>query len=86
MFQFIGTQLSTFINRIYLQADLTVYRQEDEPIRPVSHLPDQDKRSIREWWEENVDVNAPGTIGLIILIWKTCCLRVSDSCEFMFFV
>ncbi|MEO6282532.1 MAG: transglycosylase domain-containing protein [Dyadobacter sp.] len=68
LFQFIGTQLATLINRTAYK--LTSLFTGKKRADGLFHSYRQNKRSIRGWWEDKIDVNAP-YYRPVIIIWKT---------------
>lgn len=68
LFQYIGTQLSTFINRIAytLTSLVTGKKRADAYFSSYRNK----KRSIREWWHDKIDVHSP-FYRPIVIIWKT---------------
>ncbi|MCF0053817.1 transglycosylase domain-containing protein [Dyadobacter chenwenxiniae] len=68
LFQSIGTQLSTFINRVaYKLTSLVTGKNRADA---YFHSYRSKKRSIRDWWHDKVDVNAP-YYRPVVIIWKT---------------
>ncbi|MCF2488207.1 penicillin-binding protein 1A [Dyadobacter sp. CY347] len=68
MFHFIGTQLSTFINRVAykLTSLVTGKNRADAYFQSYRNR----KRSMRDWWHNTIDVNAP-YYRPVMIIWKT---------------
>ncbi|NIJ51724.1 penicillin-binding protein 1A [Dyadobacter arcticus] len=83
IFQFIGKLLSTFINRtLYKLTSLFTGRKRADD---MFHSYRKNKRSIRGWWEENVDVNSK-FYRPIIIIWKTAAYGVLAAGIYIFCV
>jgi penicillin-binding protein 1A len=68
MFQFIGTQLTTFINGITYKLFSSVAGRERTDSFILSAR--KNKKSVHDWWAEKIDTHSP-YYRPIVIIWKT---------------